>query len=86
MKIDQSTGDPAKDQLIQCIADLATRAVELGYLEMGSILYVVGGTCLDGSETELMKLTTHFAQYRLIVNQSKLLNSQSDEEDQDSKS
>jgi len=57
----QSSGDPTKDQIINCLHQLAVRSVELGYLDLASTLYITVGSSIEGTEKELAAMATIFA-------------------------
>jgi hypothetical protein len=69
----------AKDQLVQCLIDLAARFDELGDKNTQAILLVVAGTIKEGSQEFLAMWMAEYAKVRIAMIQNKL----EDDEDDD---
>ena len=82
-----TTGDRTKDEIVQCIVQLAERCKELDYNPLCTILYAAAGSCFDKSEIELASIMGEYARMRLLIREEieyeKSKQEQQDKEDKE---
>jgi hypothetical protein len=63
------TGDPAKDDILKCLYQLADRASELGYKDLSCMLNTMVGSCIQGGQAEkdLHTIMHEFAEIQLMI-------------------
>jgi hypothetical protein len=69
----------AKDQLVECLIDLAKRFDELGDKHTQAVLLVVAGTVKEGSQELLAIWMGEYAKVRIAMIQNKLEDDEDDE-------
>ncbi len=62
------SSDPSKNDILVCATQLAERAVELGYSELGANLLIVAGASGDDEdERAVSSILYAYAQYKLAA-------------------
>ena len=62
------SSDPSKNDILVCVAQLAERAVELGYTQLGANLLIVAGSAgHDEDELAVSSILYAYAQYKVSI-------------------
>jgi hypothetical protein len=83
MLLPKSSGDPSKDQILECLLQLATRCEELGYTDLESTLCIAVAASISEKECECADALDEFALEHMPAMRAEMerLDNEEDEEE-----